>query len=392
MKPAMTKIILALFAVSALAAVVLGEPQSQSLLGKIDFQALFTAAPALPASPVEAATRAYGPTIADQNTAALDAFYTPFRDRVASARETIKPAVDALPAHREAMAQRLTTQANGSAIIAGMGGTDKISEMSEEEAQQAAMKAVGDSMQAQSGGHGEAARGTQAIMQRVMNDPAYRERFEKMTQAEQEAEMRKAMGPTAVVAQHTAAEEQRSMQGTNEAKAVMARNDELNAIYKKTLYVDQEFVAKDEAITKTPGGYDQIRQDADAKFKKVPLVDAGELGRVPDPAKYRVVLIEQVTRYRTRAAWELQQRTALYASRRAAYKQLASEYSAWLKQNAPRATNTTTQVMEDSSLETAVRCEQELIGLAERLAKYSEDATTGAAQYEAQYRKTLAER
>jgi hypothetical protein len=268
---------------------------------------------------------------------------------------------------------------------------DKISEMSEEEAQQAAMKAAGDTVQAQSGGHGEAARGTQAIMQRVMNDPAYRERFEKMTQAEQEAEMRKAMGPTAVVAQHIAAEEQRSMQGTNEAKAVMGRNNELNAIFQKILAADQEFVAKDEAISKAPGGFDTITQDTNAKIKNIPLVEAGELGHIPDPAKHRAVMIEKATLDRNRAAWELQQRTPLYTRRRAAYKQLASEYSAWLKQNAPHATNTTTQVMEDSALETAVRCEEELISMAERLAKYSEDSTTGAAQYEAQYRKTLAE-
>ena len=392
MKAAMIKIILALFALSALTAVVLGEPQSQSLLGKIDFQALYGAAPALPATPAEAATRAYGRSIADQNSAALDAFYTPFRNRIASARETIKPAVDALPAHQEAMAQKLTAQANDSAIIAGMGGTDKISQMSEEEAQQAAMKAVGDTMQAQSGGHGDAARGTQAIMQRVMNDPAYRERFEKMTPAEQEAEMRKAMGPSSVVAEHTAAEEQRSMQATNEATAVAARNNELNAIFQKMVVVDQDFVTKDEAIPKAPGGFDKIAQDTNAKINTIPLVDAGEAGQVPDPAKYRAVLIERATLDRTRAAWELQQRAALYTRRRAAYKQLASEYSAWLKQNAPRATSATTQVMEDFSLETAVHCEQELISMAERLAKYSEDSTTAAAQYEAQYQKTLAER
>jgi len=392
MKPAMTKIILALFALSALTAVVLGEPQSQSQLGKIDFQALFAAAPALPASSAEAAARAYGRAIADQNSAALNAFYTPFRNRIASARETIKPAVDALPAHQEAMAQKLTAQANDSAIIARMGGTDKISEMSEEEAQQAAMKAVGDTMQAQSGGHGDAARGTQAIMQRVMNDPAYRERFEKMTPAEQEAEMRKAMGPTAVAAEHTAAEEKRSMQASNEASAVMARNNELNAIFQKMLVVDQEFVTKDEAITKAPGGFDKIAQDTNAKIKTIPLVEAGELGKVPDPAKYRAVIIEKATLSRNRSAWELQQRSALYTRRRAAYKQLASEYAAWLKQNPPRATGTTAQVMEDSSWETAVRCEQELIGMAERLAKYSEDSTTEAAQYEADYQKKLADR
>jgi hypothetical protein len=88
-----------------------------------------------------------------------------------------------------------------------MGGIDKMSEMSEQEQQHAAMQAMGDYQRSKAGGHQETANATQAIMQRVMNDPEYRERFEKMTPEQQEAEMRKAMGPSAHVAEHSAAEQ-----------------------------------------------------------------------------------------------------------------------------------------------------------------------------------------
>jgi hypothetical protein len=60
-----------------------------------------------------------------------------------------------------------------------MGGIDKMSEMSDEERERAAMQALGNYQQSLAGGPGQTSAGMQAVMQRVMNDPAYRERFEK---------------------------------------------------------------------------------------------------------------------------------------------------------------------------------------------------------------------
>ena len=92
MKPTLTKSVLALFALTALAAVVLAEQQSRDVLGKIDHQTLLDAAPGAPATPAEAAKRAYGPNILAQDTpGALDDFYAPFNRRVAAASSIRKP-------------------------------------------------------------------------------------------------------------------------------------------------------------------------------------------------------------------------------------------------------------------------------------------------------------
>ena len=47
--------------------------------------------------------------------------------------------------------------------------------------------------------------------------------------------------------------------------------------------------------------------------------------------------------------------------------------------------------MNNSAVDTALRCEEELIGLAENLRKYHEQTTRDAAMYEQQYQKNLKE-
>jgi hypothetical protein len=391
MKPTVTRIMLAVLLLTALAAILAAE-QPQAVLGKINFATLFDSAPAMPVSTAEASKRTYGTEPnANADTSGLDAFYVAYNKRVADSREVIKPAVEARPANQEAMAQEATAQADNSAIISRMGGTEKISQMNEQEMQQAAMQAAGSYQQSMAPQGSQTSGGMQAVMQRVMNDPAYRERFEKMTPQEQEAEMRKAMGPGAHVAEHTAAEEQRAMQAPNEVKRVMAKQNDLNGIYQKILGIDAEFVKKDQAISTAPGSHEQIMQQIQAKIAKIPMVDGGEAGPIPDPVQFRAAQVERATLNRKRAALELQQRTALYAQRKVQYKEVAGSYATWLKQNAAPVSNSTAKLMEEANAEIALHCEEELINLAEGLRKYHEQTTRDAAQHERGYQTTMSE-
>jgi hypothetical protein len=394
MKLALTKLNLALFVFTALAAVLLAEQQPQAVLGKINFAVLFDAAPALPASTVEAGKRTYGTDInLSSSTADLSPFYEPFNNRVAAARNVIKGAVDARPAHREALAQRSIAQANDSAIISRMGGVEKISQMSEAEAQQAAAQAVGSYQQSHSGAPGNSS-GMQAMTERLLKDPAYQERFEKMSKKEQEAELQKYMGnANAPVppAGETAAE-RRAKQAVNETGAVLAKQNEVAAILQRIQGIDAEFVKKDKAIATGAGSHEQIAQQTRARIAKIPMVEMGEAGPMPDPAKLKAALREQATLDRNRAALELQQRTALYAERKAKYKEVAASYAAWLKQNAGPVNDATAKLLNDATADTALRCEEELINLAENLRKYNEETTRDAAQYEQGYQKRISER
>src|SRR5439155_25907489 len=105
------------------------------------------------------------------------------------------------------------------------------------EAQQAAIQAAGDYQQSLAGAPGNAPSGggMQAMMQRMMNDPAYQERFEKMTKQEQEAEVRKYMGNAQAPAPPTeeTAAERRAKQATKEGTAVLAKQNELSNIIQR---------------------------------------------------------------------------------------------------------------------------------------------------------------
>ena len=396
MKPTLMKSVLALFAFAVVAAIVVAEEQSRNVLGKIDHQALLEAVPGIPATTTDAGKRTYGTEIsANADAAALDSFYAPFYKRVAAARNVIKDAVAARPANQEALAQRSIAQANASPIVNRMGGTDKIAEMSEAEAQQAAIQATGAYQQSLAGqaGNTPSAGGMQAMMQRMMNDPAYQERFEKMTKQEQEAEMRKYLGNAQAPAPPTGetAAERQAKRATNETTAVVARQKELADIRQRMRGIDAVFAQKDQAIRATPGGYDQIGKEIAARVQKLPVVATGEAGDMADPVKLQALQREQATRERTRATWELQQRAALYGQRKAQYKEVAAAYTTWLKQNLGALSSQTAQMLDDATVEMAVSCEEDLIGLSENLAKYTAEATRDAAQYERSYQAKMSE-
>ena len=190
-----------------------------------------------------------------------------------------------------------------------------MSQMSEEELKQAAAQAAGSYTQSLSGAPTNApGGGMQALTQRLMSDPAYQARFEKMSKAEQEAELQKYMGnaqaPPPPVGE-TAAERQ-AKKGVAETQAVVARQKELGALMQRLGEIDPEFNNKDKAILATPGGYDEIRKDIGARMAKLPIIGVGEAGPYSDPAKVQALRREGVTRDRARATWELQQRTLLY--------------------------------------------------------------------------------
>jgi hypothetical protein len=394
MNRASNKTIGAVFGISFLAMFAWAGQEPQDVLGKIDFSSLYDAAPSIPASTAEAGKRVYGGDLgANSHEVDLTPFYEPFDKRVAAAREVIQGALDARAANQEALSQQAVADANHNPIIAGMGGTEKMSEMSDEEVQATAMKSMADYQQSMAGGHPETAQGMQAIMQRMMNDPEYRERFEKMTPQQQEAEMRKAMGPGAPVAQHTAAEEKRAMQAPNEMAVRVARQKEVAAILERLLRIDTEFEQKDKAIASSPGNHEQIAADTKEKISKLPIVHIpGEASYDgPDPAKLKVVLREQAALDRTRAGADLQQRTRLFAERKAKYKELAASYSDWLKQASPEASNASANLVNDASTHLALECEQEFIKRAENLRKYHEATTRDAAYYEQLYQKKLTE-
>ena len=387
MKSTPTKATLALFTLTALAAMAATEQSPRAVLGKIDFLALYDAAPGPPADSTEAGKRGLGKGDYTTDKVALDTFYAPFRKRVSAARNDIQGALDGESARSAARAKRTVAQANASPLISRMGGVEKMSAMSEAELQQSTSKAMGDYAQSMSGAPPgvNVGGGMQAMMQRVMSDPAYQERFEKMSRKEQEAEMQKMMGnahapppPTGP----TAAERQAKV-ATDEGTAAMARQNALADIYKQIngiAAIDADFDKKDQAIRTAPGSHKDIDAAYQAKYSKLP-VTCNDMGCSPAAAAVVPLERDRVTRNRARASSELPLRAALYAQRKGKYKELAAAYTAWLKQDKGPPTTPVAQQVDEGTIEIALHAESELIGYSERLAGYSAEVTRDTAGY-----------
>lgn len=97
---------------------------------------------------------------------------------------------------KEAMMQDSRAMAENNAIVQQMGGSDAIMKMSEAERKQAAQSATKNIKTNPGAVTGIKNEGMNAMAQRIMSDPQYREAYNKMTDAQKEAELKKYMGNT----------------------------------------------------------------------------------------------------------------------------------------------------------------------------------------------------
>lgn len=387
---------LALSFLACLACVVTGQAQSSpsSILGKTDIQALLEAVPGVPNSTSEAATRAYGADIRMYDVPVkLDDTYQPFFQQAASAHARMKDAMNARAKNAPDQAtvmKQAKDQANASPIVAGMGGLDNVARMTPEQRQQAARQSAAAFQQNLITGGGRNSPGMQAMMQKVMSDPEYRTRFQKMSEPEKEAEMRKFMGNAPVASATPPDQPSRKSQAGSDVATAMAIRSDLQKMAAKLGEIDVELRRKDAAISSSKGSHQDIANEINAKIEKVPVVELGEYGHDRDPEKVTALLKEQATRDRDRATLELLQRSAIYNQRKTQYKELATEYQTWLKQNLARINTSLATPLSNTNTELDVASyEDGLIAMSENLAKYSLDTTKDAARYEKQYQDKL---
>jgi hypothetical protein len=364
--------------------------QPATVVGKSELTGLLEAAPAIPATVESATARVYGPHAAAYAKNQLDEAYDPFFKRAAAAHDVLKNAVaahakstqDAATVQKQAMAQ-----VNSNPLISGMGGLDKIQQMSPEERQAAARQSAAAMQQNIITGNGRNSPEMQAMMQRVMSDPSYRAKLNNMSEAEQRAEIQKNMGTIAPQSAEQHAKAQQSLQAGNEIAQANALRAEMTQMMQHLGQIEVEWMRKDQAISNTPGNHTQIMNEIGDKMAKVPVIELGEYGHDKDPVQVQALELERAKRDRDRAALELPERMKLYQQRKAEYEELVNSYQSWLKQNQGRINIAPIEAFHNVNTEVSVAgYEDALIGLSENLAKYSKKIVDDTARYEMDYR------
>jgi hypothetical protein len=389
MKPFLNAFAVGLLSSSLFPTTVVAQ-QPPSILGKTDLYSLLNLTPTMPANTADAAIRAYGTNSQSQSLPSnLDSLYDPFFRRATAAHNAIREAsasrMKKMPSQAETERQT-RAQVNANPITSGMGGMEKMQQMTPAQREAAARQSVANYQQNLVTGDGRNSPEMQAMMQKVMSDPAYRARLMQMNPREQEAEVRRNMGDIApqTAEQHQNAQQQ--VRAGNETATAMAVRNEISQMQQRFAAIDADFARRDLAITNSPGNHQQIADEIGAKMANVPIVALGEYGHDRDPEQMMRLTRERVVRDRERADVELLERTQLYQQRKAQYAKLIAEYQTWLKQNLGRINTSSFDALLSNNPELVViGCEDALISMMEDLAKYSKDVTLDASRYERDY-------
>ncbi len=373
-----------------------------SPLGKTDFHAFIEAAPGLPNSIEEAARRTYGTNPLQPDALALEKFFQGFYSKVESAEKQYETYANKLQAYGESQSesdwkQKSYAESDKNPILRQMGGAEKVSQMSEQEAEAAARQAAAQYMQDPFAANGIQSAGMTALYQKIISDPAYAAKFEKMSEKEKEAELRKYMAndepqvktPQQMAQEHKQFEQQQRQK--NEVLNAMEINQKITDIQMQIQEVATKFGETVAAVDNARGNHADIDADYRREYSKIPEVVMGEAGRVKDPEQVKKLALATATKHRAFAVSALKQYGPALSELRSKYKQICSEYLSYLSKNGYKVNGNMNDLFAGTNTEVnLVNLELSLLSLSRHLAKESEQLTSEVAGWEKNYLETKA--
>jgi hypothetical protein len=372
----------------------------QTILGTTNINAIIEEAPGVPNSLEAAAKRAFGSNPLQPDMQAMDNFYLPYENKVNHKMEEYQQYAErkmsATGSVNDYHAQAIQ-DINSNPIIANMGGYEKISQMSEEEAKVAATQAAAQFVADPFAANGNQSAGMSALYQKVLNDPAYAKQFEKMSEAEKEAELRKFMANDQVVAKTPAEMQQQHWpSGQQQSEADKIRNAQeiqLKIVewQQQLTEVAQLFGEAIHDIEQSGLTHDAIQDEFRKKFAAIPEIVMGE-GREKDPALSHPLYIETAEKHRTRAAQELKEYGIAMAELSSRYQSIVSGYLDYLEENKEKVYGgvSAADIMHSYNTEIPlVSLESSLVGIGLELSKWSREFTGKCASWEQNYLQTI---
>lgn len=364
-------------------------------LGKTDFAAFYTEAPLPPANMGDAARRNFGADWRNPVPNALDNFYQPFTDKVESAANVYKQyytkKMEAYYGRQNeaTLHAQAAAQANQNPMIASMGGVDKVAQMNPEEARAAALQAAENYKADPFAANGVQSAGMTALYQKIISDPAYAARFEKMSEKEKEAELRKYMAndkpqiqTPAQVAAHQQKVEQQNQQA-NKIRLAMEFQQQIAAFTTRIGEIQTQYIQQRNERLAAPGNHAEIEADYGKKYALIPEVELGEYGHDKDPAQVAKIKLEAAAKHQAFAATVLKQDIAALNKLKTDLIGFATEYLQYFAAHQHEINGNLADQMQGTETESLfVGLEGALLNMALDIVKFSKDSVKDAAQWE----------
>lgn len=363
-----------------------------SLLGTADIPSYIEAAPGLAPSLAETARRAYGGNYLQPDHQSMDNFYGPAEEKIRQVQQRYEDFYRNKFGSTAPDMEAITQEIGRNPIVKGMGGVSAVQNMSQEEAEAAARQSASQYMADPFAANGVNSPGMTALYQKMMSDPAYAKRFEKMSEQERMAELQKYMAGDPVVANTPERIQQTNerMARRNKVTDAMEINEKLTEMHQQIYAVANAHAEGLRAIDSQPGNHTEINEDFNAKYNALPEIIAGEAGRQKDPELEKKLRTETAIRHRERAAANLKQYTVLLEELKAQYKQIAVSYMEFIAANAQRVNCDPAGLYDGTNTELSLaNFESSLIGLGLALIKESRDHTRSLASYEQHYQEVM---
>ncbi|HYH15946.1 MAG TPA: hypothetical protein VD794_12025, partial [Flavisolibacter sp.] len=171
--------------------------------------------------------------------------------------------------------KKTAQQADKNEMLAQMGGLEKVSKMSEAEAQAAAMAAYQKKMQAPAAAMGPAANANMnGLMQDMLKDPKLRERFEKMSEKEKQTFLQTY---TAKEIPRDDAQYEKTMAQQTKLTHFMNHTQALAAIQQEVMDIGSSFNQQAKQLSQMmQQKRDSLKKWYDEAYAKIPMIAEGE--------------------------------------------------------------------------------------------------------------------
>ncbi|MCB0548357.1 MAG: hypothetical protein KDD19_12310 [Phaeodactylibacter sp.] len=368
------------------------QPVANSLLGTVDIPAYIEDAPELAPSLAETAQRAFGDNLLQPSHQAIDHFYQPAEERIREVQQRYEDFYQEKMKGAGPDMGAMYGEIERNPIVKNMGGVQAIRNMNQEEAEKAANQAAEQFLESPFSASGVNSPGMTALYQKMMSDPAYAKRFEKMNEQERMAELQKYMAndPTVSNTPERTQKMRQEMQRRDKAADAMLINEKITELTHQIYTAAEEYGKALQAIERQPGNHMDIIADFNRKYDALPEIIAGEAGRVKDPGLEKKLRIETATLHRELAAAELEQQIILLGELKTQYKKIAADYMQFITSNGHRVNGDPAGLYDGTNTElNLANFESSLLGLALEAIKQSRGLTASLAAWEKNYQEVM---